>query len=165
MCVCVCVCVCVYVCVCAHSPACPPVRKFCSILLTSQSNPLSWGQKLCKRHMRNLNQPAGKVQLLTPLEKCPSAYFFLAVIWLVFVLFVSWLCHRACRILVPRTGAEPMPPSAEVWGLNHWTTREFPQVPVFDHKVLCSQRSSALSVDLIHILLNSPTESVQFSRF
>ena len=115
--------------------------------------------------MRNLNQPAGKVHLLTSLEKCPSAYFFLAVIWLVFVLCVSWLCHRECRILVPQTGTKPMPPSVEVWGLNHWTTREFPQVPVFDHEVLCSQRSPALSVNLIHILFNSPIESVQFSGF
>ena len=32
-----------------------------------------------------------------------------------FSFFKFWLCHVACRILVPRPGMEPAP-------LNHWTT-------------------------------------------
>ena len=32
----------------------------------------------------------------------------------------------ACGILVPRLGIESMPPAAEVWSLNHWTTRLVP---------------------------------------
>ena len=29
---------------------------------------------------------------------------------------------------VPQPGAEPMPPALVVWGLNHWTTREVPNL-------------------------------------
>ena len=38
--------------------------------------------------------------------------------------FVFWLCHRACGILVPRPGIEPMSSAVGVWSLNYWTTRE-----------------------------------------
>ena len=40
--------------------------------------------------------------------------------------FFFWLPHVACGILVSRPGIEPGPPVVEVWGLNHWTTREVP---------------------------------------
>ena len=36
-----------------------------------------------------------------------------------------WLCHMACRILVPRPGIEFMPLQWKS-GLNHWTTKEVP---------------------------------------
>jgi len=42
--------------------------------------------------------------------------------------FTFWLCHAACGILVPWPGIELMPPSVEVWCLNHWTTREVPHL-------------------------------------
>ena len=35
-----------------------------------------------------------------------------------------WPYHAACGILVPQPGIEPMPPTVEVWCLNHWTARE-----------------------------------------
>ena len=39
-----------------------------------------------------------------------------------------WL-HRAARgILVPQPEIEPVQPAVDAWGLNHWTTREVPQV-------------------------------------
>ena len=34
---------------------------------------------------------------------------------------------RACRILAPRPGMEPVPPAVQVQGLNHWTSREVPK--------------------------------------
>ena len=37
-----------------------------------------------------------------------------------------WLSHKACGILVPRPGIEPVPLAVEAWSLNHWTTREVP---------------------------------------
>ena len=37
-------------------------------------------------------------------------------------------CTTACWILVPQPGMEPTPPVAQVWNLNHWTTREVPAV-------------------------------------
>ena len=40
-------------------------------------------------------------------------------------LFV-WLHHAACRVLVPRSGIESMPPALGVQSLNHWTAREVP---------------------------------------
>ena len=39
-------------------------------------------------------------------------------------LLFFWLCPRACGILVPGPGIEPLPPAVEAWSLNHWTTRE-----------------------------------------
>ena len=45
------------------------------------------------------------------------------------------LC-RACGILVPRPGVEPVPPAAEAWSLNHWTVREGPE-PVSGTTALC----------------------------
>ena len=36
-----------------------------------------------------------------------------------------------CRILAPQPGIKPMPSAVEVWGLNHWTTRELPQIVIY----------------------------------
>ena len=35
-----------------------------------------------------------------------------------------WLCHLACRILVPQPGTGPGPPAVEVQSPSHGTTRE-----------------------------------------
>ena len=44
-------------------------------------------------------------------------------------LFISiWPCHTECGILFAQPGKEPMPPALEALSLNHWTTREFPQI-------------------------------------
>ena len=32
----------------------------------------------------------------------------------------------------PNQGLEPLPPVAEAWGLNRWTTREVPYISNFD---------------------------------
>ena len=37
-----------------------------------------------------------------------------------------WPHSRACGILTPQPGIEPMRPAVEVWSLNHWTAREIP---------------------------------------
>ena len=55
--------------------------------------------------------------------------FFL--LWLVllpccFCLLFFGACLAACGILVPQPGIEPGPSAVAVWGLNHWTAREFP---------------------------------------
>ena len=39
-----------------------------------------------------------------------------------------WLYFVGCRILVPRPGLELVPPAVETWSLNHWTTREVPEI-------------------------------------
>ena len=39
-----------------------------------------------------------------------------------------WLHRAACRILGPWPGIEPTPLAVEVQSLNHWTTREVPEV-------------------------------------
>ena len=43
----------------------------------------------------------------------------------IFFFFIFWLCHMACRILVPQPGIEPMPPAVEAQSPNCWTAREF----------------------------------------
>ena len=40
------------------------------------------------------------------------------------VVFVSF--SATCRILVTRSGIEPVPPSVEAWSLNHEIAREVP---------------------------------------
>ena len=41
-------------------------------------------------------------------------------------LFIFWLHHAACRILVPWPEIKPVCPMMEVQSNNHWTTRDFP---------------------------------------
>ena len=45
--------------------------------------------------------------------------------------FVFWLCHTACGILFLWPGIELVPPTLEVWSLNHWTAREVPKNDFF----------------------------------
>ena len=44
-------------------------------------------------------------------------YFF-------FLIFIFWLCHVACGILVTQPGIKPVPPALEAWSLNHWTAKK-----------------------------------------
>ena len=37
-----------------------------------------------------------------------------------------WLCHAACRILVPRPGIETVTPAMEAWSCSHQTAKEIP---------------------------------------
>ena len=39
---------------------------------------------------------------------------------------VFWQHRKACGILVPQPGMEPVPPAAEAQSPNHWTAREVP---------------------------------------
>ena len=43
----------------------------------------------------------------------------------------------ACGILGSRPGMEPVLPAVEARSLNHWTTREFPQIFHFSKCLLC----------------------------
>ena len=52
--------------------------------------------------------------------------WFTSQLCLVFFFFFQ-LCHLACRILVPWSGIESVPPEVEAWSLNHWTTKEVRQ--------------------------------------
>ena len=50
---------------------------------------------------------------------------------LVFLVFIFWPHHRACWILVPQPGMEPVPTEVEAWILNQWITRKVPIFLVF----------------------------------
>ena len=53
-----------------------------------------------------------------------------------FILFIYfWLCHTACRILVPWPGIKPMPPTMEAWIHNHRTARVCPNITWFFYYV------------------------------
>ena len=43
-----------------------------------------------------------------------------------------WPRCMARGILVPQPGIEPAPLAVEVWSLNHWTTREAPDISVYN---------------------------------
>ena len=45
--------------------------------------------------------------------------------------FIFCFCYSACRILVPLPGIKPASPALEVQSLNHWTTREIPDLHSF----------------------------------
>ena len=53
--------------------------------------------------------------------------FFVFVIFFTVVvgLFVIWLYHWACRILVPRPEIELVPPELGAQSLNHWGSWNF----------------------------------------
>ena len=58
--------------------------------------------------------------------------------------FFFFFCLRpaACRILVPQPGIKPMPPAMEAQSLNHWTTRDVPNMAYFkylDHRLFTSK--------------------------
>ena len=52
-------------------------------------------------------------------------------ILVVVVVVLSRLLCVAWGILVPKSGIEPVPPSLRVQSLNHWTTREVPEIQAF----------------------------------
>ena len=59
-------------------------------------------------------------------------YLVLPQVQVTFIyLFIYGHACMSCRILVPPPGIEPVPPAVEVLSPNHWTAREFPQVPFF----------------------------------
>ena len=45
--------------------------------------------------------------------------------------FIFWLCYSACGILVSLPGIKPASLALEVQSLNHWTTREIPNLHSF----------------------------------
>ena len=63
----------------------------------------------------NYHPKAGKMPL-----------FMLELDWQLHITFCLffWLCHEACRILVPQPRMKLAPPAVEVQTLNHWSTRE-----------------------------------------
>ena len=67
-----------------------------------------------------------------------------------------WLHHKACRILIPWPGIEPLLLAEEVWSLNHWTTRE-PWRSVFlpmSYLELIATLVLSLNSLLSHIVIN-----------
>ena len=50
---------------------------------------------------------------------------------ILFFSFLFWPRCKACGILVPQPGIEPVPPAMEAPRPNHWTAREVPHDPLF----------------------------------
>ena len=55
---------------------------------------------------------------------CPSDWLLFFFLMFVIYLFI-WPCRRACGILVPWPGIEPVPSAVKAQSPNHWTAREF----------------------------------------
>ena len=54
--------------------------------------------------------------------------------WNSVVVFFFFSVLYGLQILVPQQGAEPIPSTVKAWSLNHWTTREFPDMTIlFSH--------------------------------
>ena len=78
--------------------------------------------------------------------------------------FFFFLLHCAsCGILVPQPGIEPVPLALEEQSLNHWTTREVPELDTFDssvfkHYLLSASPSSQLSLSSSFSPLSDPSQ-------
>ena len=46
-----------------------------------------------------------------------------------FIFFFFLHHHEVCTILFLQPGIKPLSPAGEAWSPNHWTTREFPEMP------------------------------------
>ena len=64
--------------------------------------------------------------ILSPWLQNLSYFKYLGPIYL--FIFSFLFGHSACEILVPWPGITPVPLAVEAWSLNHWITREVPQV-------------------------------------
>ena len=45
-----------------------------------------------------------------------------------FKIYLFFPRHKACSILVPRPGTEPMLPAVETQNLNHWIIKDVPPI-------------------------------------
>ena len=72
---------------------------------------------------------------------------FLTLVW--YSVF-SFFGFRACGILVPWPGIEPMPPAVDAQSLNHWTAREVPASESL-------QKKKSLYLSDIRVLWNNQT--------
>ena len=70
--------------------------------------------------------------LIKHFSNCENAFYSLASRYWFLNFFFFCLCRVACGILVPQPGIEPTPHAVEVWSLNHWTTREAPDISVYN---------------------------------
>ena len=58
----------------------------------------------------------------------------------------------ACGILVPWPGIKPVPPAMEAQSLNHWTTREVPNLSVLISNMVTIHKYNLLSKSTVEIL-------------
>jgi hypothetical protein len=93
---------------------------------------LGWGTRICIPNKLPRDADAGAAGLAwrlslwsVPLLSPKGKGLWLSPLLFV-CLFVFWLCHEACGILVPWSGIEPMTPVVEAGSLNHWTARKVP---------------------------------------
>ena len=53
-------------------------------------------------------------------------FWWVDIFYFIIYLFIFWLCHAVCGILVSWPEIEPVPLALEAQILNHWTAREVP---------------------------------------
>ena len=58
---------------------------------------------------------------------CLEHFFFFPLKFL----FIFWLHHEACGVLVSWSGIEPMTPEVEAGSLNHWATGKVPMPEMY----------------------------------
>ena len=85
---------------------------------TTDLEPLHVGQGICLNKVSSWLFSTVKFEKYLIHQSALSSLFFF-----------FQLCHLACRILVPWSGIESVPPEVEAWSLNHWTTKEVPSSP------------------------------------
>ena len=71
----------------------------------------------------------------------------------IFVCLFFWLRCAACGILVPPTRDWAVSSSVEAWSLNHWTSREVPNVFLFNELPSISKRLVVFCYFIISTLI------------
>ena len=94
-----------------------------SIGLPSNAN-----KSLLETHFQPINVKDKCKSLIRHFSNCENAFYSVASRSQLFFFFVC----VACGILVPQPGFEPAPLGVEVWSLHHWTTREAPDISVYN---------------------------------
>ena len=76
-----------------------------------------------------LQDPGGDIAVFTVNQGPSKAHVWLVCKFELFFFFFFFLPYcKICRILVLSPGMEPAPPAVGACSLNHWTTREVPEL-------------------------------------
>ena len=62
----------------------------------------------------------------------------------IFLYCFFWPGRVARGIFIPKPGIEPVPLAVEAWCLNHWATREVPQMFDFRQSLCSTQKTTKL---------------------
>ena len=71
------------------------------------------------------------IKIVSSKQSKLSKHIYMNIIYIYLFIYINiyicWLCHETCRILVPCPGIEPMSSTLGTLSFNHWTTKGVPK--------------------------------------